>query len=733
MKKIGVFFIALILTATLRCAGAWAQSGNPLEKPAESAPVQSEIQKTINLLEDETKRAEVVRLLKLMEVLEAETVSPAGEALADASEKNAKSDETVDIKGYLQHQLDQGERMLELSGLGLSRSRASFLNVMGALAEEQNLHLWQPYFLKAFLWGLGCLVLVWGLFKKFGSPPKFAPEVRGRVLAALRYILWPLLPSVLLIISLLPLPLLSSSAPETTAALVTGFAFIHSLIQRFFITFGLLCVFRSLATALLKPDENGRSLINLEPVKSRRILHTLNVVAAYLAVFVFIKGVFLEHFVSGALYSLTLIAMSLPIPVYLTFRIIKMRRFLCESEAASEEEEGRAVGEAATEGFLEYQADRFIRLYWPPILIALVWLLEFLAIANPADAAERFVGRLFGTVLIIFLAALAIVIERRLMLKLVKHDAEGNRLLLSTDMVSNAVVWLCALGLLVSLWGLPIENILRNPMTIEIIGRAFAILVAVAALVIFLKFSNLAASWLMSSKELGDNRNLRTMLPLAHTVIRAMAVFVAIVVILDRLGVNIGPILAGAGILSLGVGMGAQTLVKDVINGIFILLMNTMSVGDYVTMGGRSGTVEFLGLRTARLRDLNGNLIIIPNSNITDIVNMTRDFSQEVVELSVPYDVDVDAMLQMARETAAELSNDPEWTPLMTAPIEVFGVTAFDSKTSTIRLRVNAKAGSQWPVGRELRLRLRRRTQAYAMESPWFTQNVIVHQGQSQI
>jgi small conductance mechanosensitive channel len=221
------------------------------------------------------------------------------------------------------------------------------------------------------------------------------------------------------------------------------------------------------------------------------------------------------------------------------------------------------------------------------------------------------------------------------------------------------------------------------------------------------------------------------MTPLALTAVRALAVFTGVVVILERLGVNVGPILAGAGILGLGVGMGAQSLVKDVINGISILMMDTLSVGDYVTIGGRSGTVETVGLRTIRLRDAAGNLTVVPNSSVDTIVNMTRDYSQDLIEFTVPYDANPDDMLKLAGEVARSLSDDRDWQRYLMSPVDLMGVTAFDANGTTIRLKINTTAGNQWTVGRELRLRLKRKMLEAGYTSPWFGQSVFVLPGDS--
>ncbi|UQZ87768.1 hypothetical protein C4J81_00465 [Deltaproteobacteria bacterium Smac51] len=732
MNKICMFALTALAMAVMLAAPGRSQAQDEAEKTPPT-----EIQKTIDLLEDETKRTDVVRLLKLMAVMDEEVSADQSSASPDdQAADSAAAEQARGLKNYLQGKVEQAWRTVGVSGIGFRQSIKAFSEVMKTLVSPEHFEMWRPYVLKVCLWGLVCLLAAWVIIKKFGAPPEYNPDLRGRLKAALRYILVVAVPSLMLALSLLALPGLSTTAPGVTSTLATGFEFIHSLVQHFFVNLSILYIVLRLAMALFTPNREGHSLIDVHPVLSRHFLHSTKVVATYLAVFVFIKEVFLVHFVVGALYSFCLVLMTIPVPIYLTFRILKLKRLLHtigEAEASAsldEEEDTTETADGQPASSLEYRANGFIRRHWPTILIAFVWLMEIIAIFNPADATERFVGRLIGTLTIIFLAGLTIIIERRLMIRFVKHDTEnGRHLLLLTDAVSNVIVWLGALGMLVSLWGMPLENILTNALTREILGRAFAIVVTIITLAVFLRFSSLATDWLMSSRELNDSRNMRTMLPLILTAVRALAVFIGVVVILERLGVNVGPILAGAGILSLGVGMGAQTLVKDVINGISILLMNTISVGDYVTMGGQSGTVEFLGLRTARLRDSSGNLIIVPNSSVTSIVNMTRDYSQELVELPVPYDADPDEMLKLVREVADGFSSDPVWKSSMTSPVEVVGITAFDANTTTIRLRINARAGSQWSLGRELRLRLKRRTLSEGLKSPWFGQNVFLYKG----
>jgi small conductance mechanosensitive channel len=194
---------------------------------------------------------------------------------------------------------------------------------------------------------------------------------------------------------------------------------------------------------------------------------------------------------------------------------------------------------------------------------------------------------------------------------------------------------------------------------------------------------------------------------------------------LERLGVDVGPILAGAGILGLGVGLGAQSLVKDLINGISILALDIIAVGDYVTIGGHSGTVEQVGLRSLRLRDSYWNLILIPNSSIDIVINKTRGLSRSLLEVVMPPDVDPDELLALARAVADDFNADAEWGARLVRPVKVVGVTSFDPDGTTIRLELTARAGEQWEPEWELKRRLKQRLLQAGHNSAAFARVVV--------
>jgi moderate conductance mechanosensitive channel len=215
------------------------------------------------------------------------------------------------------------------------------------------------------------------------------------------------------------------------------------------------------------------------------------------------------------------------------------------------------------------------------------------------------------------------------------------------------------------------------------------------------------------------SKKLKTLVPLTATVIKYGALFAGGLIALHQVGVNITPILAGVGILGLAVGFGAQTLVKDVINGLFILVEDSLSVGDVVNIGSTGGLVEAVNLRTIRLRDLQGSVHIIPNSQVGIITNMTKDYSYYVLDVEVAYREDTDEVVATLQEIDAEMRADPVFVADMLAPIEILGVERFTDSAVVVRARLKTKPIKQWSVGREFNRRLKKLFDARGIEIPF--------------
>ncbi len=191
------------------------------------------------------------------------------------------------------------------------------------------------------------------------------------------------------------------------------------------------------------------------------------------------------------------------------------------------------------------------------------------------------------------------------------------------------------------------------------------------------------------------------------------------VVILTEIGVEIAPILAGAGIAGLAVGFGAQNLVRDVISGFFIVLENQVRIGDVATINGTGGVVEAISFRTMVLRDLKGTVHVFPNGSISTLANQTLDWSAFVLDLGIAYDQDTDEVVQAMKDVHEELMKDEDYGPKLMGPIEVLGVDDFGESSVVIKARLKTKPIQQWSVGREYRRRLKKELDRRGIEIPF--------------
>jgi len=195
-----------------------------------------------------------------------------------------------------------------------------------------------------------------------------------------------------------------------------------------------------------------------------------------------------------------------------------------------------------------------------------------------------------------------------------------------------------------------------------------------------------------------------------------------------NLFIDIKPLLAGVGILSLAISFGAQSLVKDFIAGFFILLENQFGVGDVVQIGDKSGVVERMTLRLVLLRDVQGIVHIIPNGSITTVSNLTRGWSRAVVDVSVAYDTNLDRALEVIRDELTRFTSDPGWKARLDGPSEVAGVQSLSDNGIVIRTLIRTIPGGQWEAAREFYRRLKNRLDREGIEIPYPQRTVHVRQ-----
>ncbi|MCA9452347.1 MAG: mechanosensitive ion channel family protein [Nitrospiraceae bacterium] len=214
-------------------------------------------------------------------------------------------------------------------------------------------------------------------------------------------------------------------------------------------------------------------------------------------------------------------------------------------------------------------------------------------------------------------------------------------------------------------------------------------------------------------------KRVKTLIGLLLTICLTLVWVIAVVMGLDQIGLDITPIIASAGIVGLAVGFGAQNLVRDVINGFFMILENQVRVGDVAVVNGTGGLVEAISFRTITLRDLSGTVHIFPNGTVTTLANMSKDWSYYVMNIGVAYKEDTDRVSSVMKEVGRDLQADPEIGPNILEPIEILGVDDFGESEVVIKARLKTLPIKQWMVGREYRRRLKKAFDQQRIEIPF--------------
>jgi small-conductance mechanosensitive channel len=288
--------------------------------------------------------------------------------------------------------------------------------------------------------------------------------------------------------------------------------------------------------------------------------------------------------------------------------------------------------------------------------------------------------------------------------------------------LSHVVAWIVFAELSLQVWGGSLFGLGREGVAGVRIGQALLALgftVLLAWLVWIFADTAIQRALMSSARSRGRRVNqarAQTITPMIRNVMFATIVIIAAIVGLANLGVNVTPLLAGAGVIGLAVGFGAQTLVQDLITGIFIIIEDSLAVDDFVQINGHMGTVEGLTLRTVRLRDLDGILHIITFSAIQSIHNMSRHFGIALMRIRIPHTMKIDDAITLMQETAQELRQDPMMRHHIWSPLEMQGVDRFDEGAAVLRMRFRTAPVMQWDVARAFNLLLKQRMEAQGID-----------------
>ena len=283
--------------------------------------------------------------------------------------------------------------------------------------------------------------------------------------------------------------------------------------------------------------------------------------------------------------------------------------------------------------------------------------------------------------------------------------------------LAHGIAWLAFAELSVRVWGFSLFGIGEHGAVSGEIGRALlgVGLTIVLAWLIWIVVDTAIHRALHGRGAHGRRRNTnraQTITPMIRNLALFVIIIVAGIVGLANLGVNVTPLLAGAGVIGIALGFGAQSLVADLITGIFILIEDSLAVGDFVEINGFMGTVEGLNLRAVRLRDLDGVVHITTFSHIDAIHNMSRQFGIALIKIRIPHDLRIDDAIELMRRTASDLHRDPFMRGLIRSHLEMQGIHEFDNGCPILRMRLRTAPEYQWDVSRAFNLALKRRMES---------------------
>lgn len=254
---------------------------------------------------------------------------------------------------------------------------------------------------------------------------------------------------------------------------------------------------------------------------------------------------------------------------------------------------------------------------------------------------------------------------------------------------------------------------------IVIAGAKFlmiAIQIAIAGIAIRL-FIKIAKKSLQMNKQLSD-RKKQTLSTVFTSLIKYVIWFIVICTVLTTLGVNIASLITIASAISVAIGFGAQSLVQDIITGIFILFEDQFGIGDVITIEGLTGTVESIGIRSTRIRSIDGDVHIIPNGHIKIITNMSNEFNRATIDIGLPYDKDIDYTINIIKDEMRNIYKNSEVYGLLKEP-EVLGIMEFGDSSINVRVLADTQIGENWKIEREMRRLIKKRLDKESISIPY--------------
>lgn len=732
----------------------------PAHAAAPAAPTGTEAERLLRLLQDDARRAELIRTLQALSAASGGTAPPAAAPAAPPAAPAAEpapaaapsATEALLAPNTLGAQLLQGASQ-RLTGLS-----DQLVATVQAIADLPSLFAWLSSMARDPVTQFRVIDAAWKLVLVLGLG-LLAEWASARALARVRDALdsrapvegeaWSRLRRIPLVVGRLGLDLLP----------IAGFAIV---------SYGLIGAVQPLPTTelVLLTVNNAYMASRAVMVASRmalspaspmlRLLPVADETAAYITVWlrritvVMVVGYAvaeagLQFGLPWTAYDSILRLCMLLVTLFLVIVILQNRTAVSEVLRAPELPEGTELD--GTRRLLRVLRDRsaevwhFIAIAW---LVAAwgVWALEV------QGGFWRLIRVSLLTLLVLGGARLVDMGMRRAIQRAFRItpdlarryqglEARANRYLPVLKGVFSFFIGGIALLLLLEVWGLEAfawfgQGKLGNRLVGSLASMGFTILVAMGAWEAANAAIERHLALLSRDAKAARSARVRTLLPMLRTALMITILVVVAFIFLTEIGVNVAPLIAGAGVIGIAVGFGSQTLVRDVITGIFLLFEDAVAVGDVVQVGGLSGVVEQLSIRSIKLRAVDGSLHIIPFSAVTTVTNQTRDFAFAVLDVSVGYGEDTDRVGDVLRGIAAEIREDVKWRPVIRDDLDIMGVERLGDSGVVIRIRLKTDPSQRWAVARELNRRIKKRFDELGIEIPYPHQKLVLERSGEQ-
>jgi len=350
------------------------------------------------------------------------------------------------------------------------------------------------------------------------------------------------------------------------------------------------------------------------------------------------------------------------------------------------------------------------------------------------DATQDWIrvhGLVVTVIVVVAIVALkvAAMVNRKLFAQVFKDKADEDSQKLAQT-VTTAVHWVLMIAILAMAGSVLLNEVgvsmqrVFNKALDWLVSNGLGIAIIVAITFVALKVAGFLSARLVAflnrdKLDIESQKRADTLGGVIRWVLRTGIMLVAAVMLLGQLGVQIGPIIAAAGVVGLAVGFGAQNLVQDVISGFFLLLEDQVRVGDVVMLNDKAGLVEKITLRMVILRDLAGNVHYVRNGKVDVVTNMTKEYSRYVFDVGVAYREDTDEVSKVIEAVGKDLQDDADFKDDILAPVELLGVDQFADSAVVIKARIKTKPIKQWRVGREFNRRLKKKFDELGIEIPF--------------